>query len=50
VPFYRARINRQRMCGNPITVRIIEDHLNGVFAPGEPSRAARPVVSAGAVA
>jgi uncharacterized protein (TIGR00661 family) len=49
VPFYRARINRQRMCGNNITVRIIEDHLAGVFAPAARSRFAARVVS-GAVA
>ena len=48
-PFYRARINRQRMCGNSITIRIIEDHLNGVFAPAAKGR--RPaLVSADAVA
>jgi len=45
VPFYRARINRQRMCGNNITVRIIEDHLNGVFAPAIASSIAKPIVS-----
>lgn len=50
VPFYRARINRQRMCGNSIAVRIIEDHLSGVFALGETSRATTSIVSADAVA
>jgi uncharacterized protein (TIGR00661 family) len=50
VPFYRARINRQRMCGNQIAVRIIEDHLNGVFAPGGRALAPASLVSAHAVA
>jgi len=45
-PFYRARINRQRMCGNTVAVRIIEDHLNGVFALREPAQGLRPVFSA----
>ena len=45
VPFYRARINRQRMCGNNITVRIIEDHLNGVFAPAAASGLVAPIFS-----
>jgi uncharacterized protein (TIGR00661 family) len=48
--FYRERINRQRMCGNEITLRIIEDHLNGVFARKTPSRSATTLVSASAVA
>lgn len=46
VPFYRARINRQRMCGNAIAVRIIEDHLSGVFGSSVPHPAATPLVSA----
>ena len=45
VPFYRARINQQRMCGNSITVRIIEDHLNGVFAPATVKGIATPLIS-----
>lgn len=50
VPFYRARINRQRMCGNAIALRIIEDHLSGVFAPVTVRRARASIVSADAVA
>ena len=50
VPFYRARINRQRVCGNTVAVRIIEDHLCGVFATGDKALAPTPIVSAHAVA
>ena len=50
VPFYRARINRQRMCGNAIATRIIEDHLNGVYNTGEPPRVSTRVAPAPAVA
>ena len=48
-PFYRARINRQRACGNTTALRVIEDHLNGAFITGE-NRTTRPLVSAPAVA
>lgn len=50
VPFYRARINRQRMVGNSIALRIIEDHLSGVYARGDGYVGKTPLVSAHAVA
>ncbi|MEM9727793.1 MAG: glycosyltransferase family protein [Myxococcota bacterium] len=50
VPFYRARINRQRMCGNAIATRIIEDHLSGVYNTGERPRTSPRVSPAHAVA
>ena len=50
LPFYRARINRQRMCGNTVAARIIEDHLNGTFAPEAGRLVPTPLVSRHAVA
>jgi hypothetical protein len=50
LPFYRARINRQRICGNAVAARIIEDHLSGTFAPEARRLAPAPLVSSHAVA
>ena len=49
-PFYRARINRQRICGNTVTARIIEDHLSATFAPEARRLIPAPIVSRPAVA
>ncbi len=50
LPFYRARINRQRICGNAVAARIIEDHLHGTFAARGTRFAPTPLVSRHAVA